>query len=111
MKSIALRSMAAVMVLSLVMGCNAVKNANRTQEGAAIGAGGGAVIGGILGNNVGSGNTALGASIGAVVVGAAGGCIGNRADGQAGRSEEEVAGGEAQRRREVSHAIGRGADR
>jgi len=97
MKSIALRSMAAVMVLSLIMGCNAVKNANRTQKGAAIGAGGGAVIGGIIGNNVGSGNTALGAIIGAVVGGAAGGYIGNRMDRQAERIEEELPGAEVKR--------------
>lgn len=89
--------MAAVMALSLIMGCNAVKNANSTQKGAAIGAGGGAVIGGIIGNNVGSGNTALGAIIGAVVGGAAGGYIGNRMDRQAERIEEELPGAEVKR--------------
>ncbi len=87
-----------MMALSLVVGCNAVKNANNTQKGGAIGAGGGAVIGGIIGNNVGKGNnTALGAIIGAVVGGAAGGYIGNRMDKQAQRIEQEIPGAEVTR--------------
>jgi uncharacterized protein YcfJ len=79
MKNIGLKLATMVMALSLMLSCNAVKNANNKQKGAVIGAGSGAAIGGILGNNVGNGNnTALGAIIGAVVGGAAGGYIGNR---------------------------------
>ncbi|GGD39345.1 OmpA family protein [Muriicola marianensis] len=86
-----------VMVLSLVLGCNTVKNANNTQKGAVIGATGGAVIGGVIGNNVGKGNTVLGAIIGGVVGGAAGGYIGNRMDRQAERIQEEIPGAEVTR--------------
>ncbi len=89
---------AILMIASLVLGCNAVKNANNTQKGAVIGASGGAVIGGIVGNNVGKGgNTVLGAIIGGVVGGAAGGYIGNRMDRQAERIQEEIPGAEVTR--------------
>jgi outer membrane protein OmpA-like peptidoglycan-associated protein len=98
MKNIGLKLATIVMVLSLVVSCNAVKNANNKQKGAVIGAGSGAAIGGILGNNVGNGNnTALGAIIGAVVGGAAGGYIGNRMDKQAQRIEQEIPGAEVTR--------------
>lgn len=89
--------MSFVIVFSLVLGCNAVKNANNKQKGAVIGASGGAVAGGIIGNNVGKGNTVLGAIIGGVVGGVAGGYIGNRMDRQAERIEEEIPGAEVTR--------------
>ncbi len=85
------------MIISLMLGCNTVKNANNTQKGAVIGAAGGAVIGGVVGNNVGKGNTVLGAIIGGVVGGAAGGYIGNRMDRQAERIQEEIPGAEVTR--------------
>ena len=88
---------AMILILSLGLGCNAVKNANNTQKGAVIGASGGAVIGGVIGNNVGKGNTVLGAIIGGVVGGAAGGYIGNRMDRQAERIQEEIPGAEVTR--------------
>ena len=89
---------AILMIASLSLGCNAVKNANNTQKGAVIGASGGAVIGGVIGNNVGKGgNTVLGAIIGGVVGGAAGGYIGNRMDRQAERIQEEIPGAEVTR--------------
>ncbi|AWX46163.1 Outer membrane protein Omp38 [Flagellimonas maritima] len=97
MKKILVKSTTIVLTLSLILSCNAVKNANNTQKGAGIGAAGGAVIGGVIGNNVGKGNTALGAIIGAVVGGAAGGYIGNRMDRQAERIEEEIPGAEVNR--------------
>lgn len=56
---------------------------NKTQKGAAVGAGGGAVVGGIIGNKYAKGNTVLGAIIGATVGGAAGAVIGRRMDKQA----------------------------
>lgn len=92
MKRFNIRNSAVLLACTLVFGCSAVKNANKTQKGAVIGAAGGAVIGGVIGNNVGKGNTALGAILGAVVGGAAGGYIGNRMDRQAERIEEEIPG-------------------
>ncbi len=86
-----------VLIASVGLGCNAVKNANNTQKGAVIGTTGGAVIGGVIGNNVGKGNTVLGAIIGGVVGGVAGGYIGNRMDRQAERIEEEIPGAEVTR--------------
>ena len=41
-----------LLVMGLVVGCNAVKNANNKQKGAVIGSAGGAVIGGALTGNV-----------------------------------------------------------
>ena len=85
-------------VCSLIAGCKAVKNSSHKQRGATVGAAGGAVIGGILGNNVGKGNnTVLGAIIGAAIGGVAGGYIGNRMDKQAERIEEEIPGAEVTR--------------
>lgn len=65
-----------------LVGCSSVKrNTNKTQRGAAIGAGSGAVVGGVIGRR--SGNTVLGAILGATVGGAAGAVIGRRMDKQA----------------------------
>ncbi|HAI17328.1 MAG TPA: hypothetical protein DCM10_04485, partial [Xanthomarina gelatinilytica] len=59
--------------------CKAVDNANNKQKGAVIGATGGAILGAIIGNNVGKGgNGELGAVIGGVVGGGAGVLIGNK---------------------------------
>lgn len=97
MKKIIVISVAFVLIGSLSISCNAIKNANNTQKGAVIGASSGAVIGGVIGNNVGKGNTVLGAIIGGVVGGAAGGYIGNRMDKQAERIQEEIPGAEVTR--------------
>ncbi|MEP3210087.1 MAG: OmpA family protein [Maribacter sp.] len=97
MRKLNLKSISLFMAFTLLIGCNAYKNANKTQKGAGIGAAGGAVIGGVIGNNVGKGNTALGAILGAVIGGAAGGYIGNRMDRQAERIEEEIPGAEVTR--------------
>lgn len=78
--------------------CNTVKKANNKQKGAVIGATGGAVIGGVIGNNVGKGNnTVLGAIIGAAVGGVAGGIIGNKMDKQAEKIKQEIPGAEVTR--------------
>lgn len=82
---------------TMLVGCDATRNANNKQKGAVIGATGGAVIGGVVGNNTGDGNTALGAIIGGVVGGAAGAYIGDRMDKQAQRIEEEIPGAEVER--------------
>ncbi len=98
MKKLSIKGVYIVMAMSLIVGCNAVKNSNHKQRGATVGAASGAVIGGVLGNNVGKGNnTALGAIIGAVVGGVAGGYIGDRMDRQAERIEEEIPGAEVTR--------------
>lgn len=97
MKNILIKSTTGLLALSLLLGCNAVQNANNKQKGAVIGATGGAVIGGVVGNNVGKGNTVLGAIIGGVVGGVAGGYIGDRMDRQAERIESEVPGAEVTR--------------
>ncbi len=97
MKNLTLKSTAFLLAFGLLLGCNAVKNANNKQKGAVIGATGGAVVGGVVGNNVGKGNTVLGAIIGGVVGGVAGGYIGDRMDRQAERIEEEVPGAEVTR--------------
>lgn len=67
--------------VSLLLINTSCSNLNRTQKGAAIGAGGGAVVGGVIGKV--SGNTALGAIIGAAVGGTAGAVIGKKMDKQA----------------------------
>lgn len=82
---------------TMLVGCDATRNANNKQKGTVIGATSGAVIGGVVGNNTGDGNTALGAIIGGVVGGAAGAYIGDRMDKQAQRIEEEIPGAEVER--------------
>lgn len=65
----------------LLLGTTACSNMNKSQKGAAIGAGGGAVVGGVIGKI--TGNTALGAILGAAVGGGAGAIIGKKMDKQA----------------------------
>lgn len=78
--------------------CKAVDNANNKQKGAVIGATGGAILGAIIGNNVGKGgNGELGAVIGGVVGGGAGVLIGNKMDKQAQKIEEEIPGAQVER--------------
>lgn len=83
---------------TILTGCEAAKNTNKTQRGAAIGAAAGAIIGGVLGNNLGKGgNTAVGAVIGGVVGGTVGGVIGNKMDKQAREIEQALPGAEVNR--------------
>jgi outer membrane protein OmpA-like peptidoglycan-associated protein len=91
------RIVAIFFAATMLVGCEATKNANNKQKGAVIGATSGAVIGGVIGNNTGDGNTALGAIIGGVVGGAAGGYIGSRMDKQAKKIEQEIPGAEVER--------------
>lgn len=99
MKKISVVALAALMMAgSILTGCEAAKNTNKTQRGAGIGAAAGAVIGGVLGNNIGKGgNTALGAVIGGVVGGVAGGVIGNKMDKQAREIDEAIPGANVER--------------
>jgi outer membrane protein OmpA-like peptidoglycan-associated protein len=78
--------------------CKTIQNANNKQKGAVIGTTGGAVLGAIIGNNVGKGgNGELGAVIGGVVGGTAGVLIGNKMDKQAQKIEEEIPGAKVER--------------
>jgi len=78
--------------------CKSVQNANNKQKGAVIGATGGAILGAIIGNNVGKGgNGELGAVIGGVIGGGAGVLIGNKMDKQAQQIEEEIPGAQVER--------------
>lgn len=70
---------------------------NKTQKGAAVGAGGGALVGGIIGKKYAKGNTVLGAIIGATVGGAAGAVIGRRMDKQAEEMKRELPGATVER--------------
>jgi outer membrane protein OmpA-like peptidoglycan-associated protein len=89
LKSIGTKSLVVLLTASLlsagvITSCKSQKNSmNKTQKGAAVGAGGGALVGGIIGKKYAKGNTVLGAIIGATVGGAAGAVIGRRMDKQA----------------------------
>jgi outer membrane protein OmpA-like peptidoglycan-associated protein len=65
------------------------------ERGAVIGAGTGAAVGGVIGNNTGS--TARGAIIGAVIGGAAGAIIGHQMDQQAKEIDQSVPGAKVER--------------
>jgi outer membrane protein OmpA-like peptidoglycan-associated protein len=84
----------AVMLLASMttVGCQSL---SRTEKGAVIGAGAGAVIGGVVGKKY--GGTAKGAIIGAAVGGTAGAIIGQQMDKQARELEEELEGAEVDR--------------
>lgn len=68
---------------------------NSTGKGAVIGAAGGGLVGGIIGNQTGS--TTRGAIIGAVVGGAAGAIIGHKMDQQAKELEQSIPGATVER--------------
>lgn len=79
------------MSVSLLAGCTAMQNANKTQKGAGIGVAGGAIAGGLIGGGI------KGALIGAAIGGVAGGVIGNQMDKQAKKIETELPGAEVKR--------------
>jgi outer membrane protein OmpA-like peptidoglycan-associated protein len=86
----------AIVFSNLFVSCEATKNANNTQKGAGIGAIGGALIGGIIGNNTGLG-TAGGALIGAAIGGGTGALIGKNMDKQAREIETALPGAQVER--------------
>jgi outer membrane protein OmpA-like peptidoglycan-associated protein len=77
----------AMAVTVLASGCSSL---NKTQKGAAIGAGAGGVVGALIGKS--AGNTALGAIIGGAVGGTAGALIGRKMDKQAAEIKQTVPG-------------------
>jgi outer membrane protein OmpA-like peptidoglycan-associated protein len=78
--------------LFLVLGMSACASMSRTQQGGAIGAAAGGVIGAVIDDN-----TARGAIIGAVVGGTAGAVIGREMDQQAAELEGTLADAEVER--------------
>jgi outer membrane protein OmpA-like peptidoglycan-associated protein len=91
-KSIALGLLVTAAGGSLLTGCQTLNNKER---GAIIGAGAGAAVGGVIGNQTGS--TARGAIIGAVVGGAAGAIIGHQMDQQAKEIKQNIPGAVVER--------------
>jgi len=88
----------ALLVLATMLtitGCSTYNGLNKSQKGAVIGVGGGAVAGGIVGKI--AGNTALGAIIGAAVGGATGAIIGHHMDKQADEIKKQVPGAKVER--------------
>jgi outer membrane protein OmpA-like peptidoglycan-associated protein len=79
----------------LATGCSSTRKMSNQDKGVAIGAGSGAVLGGIIGRA--AGNTGLGAIIGAGVGGVTGGVIGHRMDKQAEEIKQEVPGVKVER--------------
>jgi len=90
------RSVSALSLTALVLAsASACASLNKKQEGAIIGAGAGAVIGGAIGKY--NGSTAKGAIIGAVVGGAAGAIIGHQMDQQAKELKVKIPGAVVER--------------
>ena len=78
-------SIALALVIILSAGCSSL---NQSQKGAAVGGGGGAVLGALIGHI--AGNTAVGALIGGAVGGTAGAVIGHKMDKQAAEIKQTV---------------------
>jgi len=89
------RWLGALLGTSLLAGMTSCAEVNKTAQGGAIGAGAGAVVGGVIGHQ--SGNTAKGAIIGAVIGGAAGGLIGHQMDQQAKELKQNIPGATVER--------------
>ena len=85
----------ALVLAATTVGVSACASMNNKERGAVIGAGAGAAVGGVIGNNTGS--TARGAIIGAVVGGAAGAVIGHQMDQQAKEIQQTVPGAKVER--------------
>jgi outer membrane protein OmpA-like peptidoglycan-associated protein len=95
-KSLAVLMAASMLTAGTMTSCkNSGGNMNKTQKGAAVGGGGGALVGGIIGRK--TGNTALGAILGATVGGAAGAVIGRRMDKQAEEMKRSLPNAEVER--------------
>lgn len=98
MKRVIIYSLSLVFLAGTILtSCEAVKNTNKTQRGAAIGTAAGAILGAVIGNNVKGGSSELGAVLGGVVGGVAGGVIGNKMDKQAREIKEALPGAEVER--------------
>ena len=87
MRKLLTRGALCCLAVFIITGCHSV---NKTQKGAAIGAGTGGIIGAFIGKS--AGNTALGAIIGGAVGGTAGAFIGKNMDRQAAEIKQTVPG-------------------
>jgi outer membrane protein OmpA-like peptidoglycan-associated protein len=85
----------ALLIAAGAIGTTACASMSQKERGAVIGAGAGAAIGGVIGNQTGS--TARGAIIGAVVGGAAGAIIGHQMDQQAKEIDQSIPGAKVER--------------
>lgn len=98
MKKITIYILAITMTFgALLTSCEAAKNTNKTQRGAAIGAVAGGILGAVIGNNVKGSNGALGAVLGGVIGGAVGGVIGHKMDKQAREIQTALPGAQVER--------------
>lgn len=79
---------AVVLSATMLFSCKTWQGMDNTKKGAAIGVGGGAAAGAVIGKA--AGNTALGAIIGAALGGAGGALIGKKMDKQAQEIKTEV---------------------
>jgi outer membrane protein OmpA-like peptidoglycan-associated protein len=84
-----------LLIAAGTIGTSACASMSQKERGAVIGAGAGAAIGGVIGNQTGS--TARGAIIGAVVGGAAGAIIGHQMDQQAKEIDQSIPGAKVER--------------
>ncbi len=89
------RKALALLIAAGTIGTTACASMSQKERGAVIGAGAGAAIGGVIGNQTGS--TARGAIIGAVVGGAAGAIIGHQMDQQAKEIDQSIPGAKVER--------------
>ena len=89
------REVRAASAAAILLASAACQTLNKKEQGAVIGAAGGAVAGGVIGHATGS--TARGAIIGAAVGGAAGAIIGHQMDQKAKEIQQTVAGAEITR--------------
>ena len=94
MNSMTRKTVALVLAVGAI-GTSACASMNNKERGAVIGAGAGAAVGGVIGNQTGS--TARGAIIGAVVGGAAGAIIGHQMDQQAKEIDQSIPGAKVER--------------
>ncbi len=102
MRNLNFKILSLFIVIGLMLGsCDTVKNTNKSQRGAAIGAVAGAGLGALIGKN----NRALGAIVGGAVGGTAGAIIGKKMDDQAKKIEEVMPGAEVVRSEEGIQVI------
>jgi outer membrane protein OmpA-like peptidoglycan-associated protein len=78
----------ACVIMPLIVAVSACHSLNKTQKGAAIGAGAGGTVGAFIGHA--AGNTALGAVIGGALGGTAGAFIGHNMDSEANDVQKSV---------------------
>jgi len=90
MKNINIKVATCGIALIFALADSGCKSLNKTEKGAAIGAGAGGTIGAFIGKS--AGNTALGAVIGGAIGGTAGAFIGRNMDRQAAEIKQTVPG-------------------